>query len=87
MNKKNILTFIIVFLLLNFVISFFTKKDTGADLSIVGNFSISTTKTEYGLNEQVAVKIRNNTALEYKIANKCPAEPLEVKTIFNGQWT
>jgi YidC/Oxa1 family membrane protein insertase len=87
MNKKNIITFVVIFLLLNLVINFFTKKDDSGDLSKAGNFGIATTKNEYGLNEQVAVKIRNNTVAEYKIADKCPAAPLDVEVFLNGQWT
>jgi len=87
MNKKNILTFIIIFLALNLVINFFTKKDDSANLMKAGDFSIATTKTEYGQDEQVAVKIRNNTAVEYLIANKCPSAPLDIFTFNNNQWT
>ena len=86
MNKKNIITFIIVFLLLNFVISFFTKRDDSGELAKTGDFGIATTKKEYGQNEQVEVKIKNNTSATYKILNECPSEPLDVFNFRNGQW-
>jgi len=87
MNKKNILIFIIVFLLLNFAFSFCAKKDESSTMMQSGNFGIATTKKEYEEDEPVAIKIKNNTAEEYLIKNRCPAEPLEVSLFKNGKWT
>jgi YidC/Oxa1 family membrane protein insertase len=87
MNKKNILTFILIFLVLNFVVSFFTNKtDNSTTAAPASDFTVTTTKTEYGLHDLVGVKIKNNTANAATIKNKCPANPLEVSAYVNGQW-
>lgn len=87
MNKKNILTFVIVFLLLNFVLSFFKGHDESADIMKTGDFGIATTHKEYGLGDQIAVKIRNNTAADVVLKNECPGEPLDVLVFDNNNWT
>jgi YidC/Oxa1 family membrane protein insertase len=87
MNKKNILIFVIVFLLLNFAFSMCSKKDDSSTLMQTGNFGVATTKKEYEQDEQVAVKIKNNTAEDYLIKDRCPTEPLDVSRFENNQWT
>jgi YidC/Oxa1 family membrane protein insertase len=87
MNKKNILTFVVIFLVLNFVLSFFGKKDNNTAAAPAGNFSVTTTKSEYSLHDLVGVKIKNNTASQATIKNECPNEPLTVETSLNAQWT
>jgi len=86
MNKKNILTFVIVFLLLNFIISTCSQQNNTVPV-INGDFAVTTTRNNYEQDELVGVKIKNNTKENFIIKNRCPSEPLEVKKLKNGQWT
>jgi len=87
MNKKNILIFVIVFLLLNFIISMCSKQGANTAPLTTGDFAVATTKTDYEQDQLVGVKIKNNTKEDYVIKDKCPSEPLEVQRLENGQWT
>ncbi len=85
MNKKNILTFVIVFLLLNFILSYFSPSP-GTDTLAQGDFGIQTVKKEWAENEIIDVKIKNNTQASVVIKNECPEEPLKVLLKKGGNW-
>lgn len=86
MNKKSILTFIVVFLIINFAINFFYRGNDVASPLNTGNFGIETTKKEYGQDDLVEVKIKNNTKSNATIANECPSEPLSITTYKDNVW-
>lgn len=87
MNKKSILTFIVVFLIINFAFNFFNRGNDAASPLNTGNYGIETTKKEYGQNDAIEVKIKNNTKSKATIANDCPSEPLNVSTYKDNAWT
>jgi len=86
MNKKSILTFIVVFLVINFIFNYFFhgSDSTPTDTS---NYTIATSKKEYGQDDLVEVKIKNNTKTQATVTNDCPAEPLSVSAYVNNAWT
>ncbi len=86
MNKKNIITFIIIFIVLDLAFNFFFHKDDSGTTVKTGSITVTTTKTEYELNEQVAVKIKNDTAAAYTLPSNCPSAPLEVEDYINNAW-
>lgn len=85
MNKKNILTFIIIFLALNFIFSLFNKPPTNETKS--DEISLQTVHKEFGLGDLVTAEFINNTSQTYILKNTCPNEPLEVLAWENGQWS
>jgi YidC/Oxa1 family membrane protein insertase len=85
-NKRTILTFVVVFLAVQFIFSFFGKGQS-AETVKTGNFIATTTKTEYGLHDVIEVKIKNDTETAAVIKSKCPSEPLNAYTLLNNEWT
>lgn len=86
MNKKNILNYIIIFLLTYIVLSFFFQGGEGEVSATGADFDISTNK-EYGQSEVVSINIKNNTEFEALIKNECPNEPLNAFKKEKGEWT
>ncbi len=84
LNKllKNLLIFLLFFLVLNTAFSFFNKKDGIID----NNVTISTTKDEYAVRKTVTVEITNGTGLPIVFANNCPNQPLRVYKKENNKW-
>ncbi len=83
--KKNILTFLVVFLALNLILSFFTRPQSQDEIKS-GEIGISLSKNSYDLHDQVSVDIKNNTDKTATIKNECPEEPLDVLKYSNSQW-
>ncbi|MEK7544789.1 MAG: YidC/Oxa1 family membrane protein insertase [Patescibacteria group bacterium] len=87
MGKKilqNVLTFIVIFLVLNLVFSFFIEKEnpevkTGELAIIIGD-------KEYSRGAVMAADIINRTTQDIAIANECPGEPLNIYKYTNGNW-
>ena len=86
MKSKDLLTILIVLLLVNFLFSFFTGKQTTNDQTTTNSFIISSAHNEYALHDQISVKIKNNTSQAGVIKNTCPNPPLTVSTQVNNQW-
>lgn len=85
MNKKSILNFVIIFLLVYLGFTLFFNKNE--DKSVAANdFTLATTKQQYAENEVVDVKISNNTDQTATIKNDCPDEPFTVLFYKNNQW-
>jgi len=85
---KNILnqalTFLAIFLIINFIYNqFFASKNS--DIPKTG-IQFNTSKKEYGLNDVVSATVENYTDQAIIIKNPCPASPLIVQTLQNGQW-
>lgn len=86
MNKKNILTYVIIFLIIYFGMQLLMPKQENSELITGGDFVMSTTKKEFDQHQTVAVKIRNNSDQTVTIKNECPGEPLDVTQLSNGAW-
>lgn len=85
MNKNKFINFAITFLLVYLIVGFFTKGNTQQAVTN-GDVTLTTTKNEYGQDETVIVKIKNNTNKIATIKNDCPGEPLNVFANNQGQW-
>lgn len=81
---RNVITFLAIFLVVNFVFSKFIAPPT--QNTSAEPLKITTTKTEYGRNVLVGVTIENNTDKDITIPNDCPSEPLDVTKYVNNQW-
>ncbi|MFA5830170.1 MAG: YidC/Oxa1 family membrane protein insertase [Candidatus Gracilibacteria bacterium] len=89
MNKKtflkDILTVLVIFLALNYVLSFFSKGDQTPTVK-TGEIAIEM-KNQFDLGSIVEANITNNTDKTAIIKNECPQEPLNVLEYTNNQWT
>lgn len=85
---KNILnqalTFLAIFLIINFIYNQFFAPKT-SDIPKTG-VQFTTSKKEYGLNDVVSATVENFTDHNIVVKNPCPASPLLVQTLQNGQW-
>lgn len=81
---RNVITFLAIFLVVNFVFSKFIAPppQNGSSEPI----RITTNDTEYGRGALVTVTIENNTDKDITIPNDCPSEPLDVSKYTNNQW-
>ena len=86
MDKKKILHYVIIFLLVYVTMSFFFKPPAEDQTTSSGKFEIETINKEFPQQEIVTVKIKNNTDLKATIKNDCPEEPLTVKKRISGEW-
>jgi hypothetical protein len=86
MDKKKILNYIIIFLLVYITMSFFMKPGEDQNTPSGQDFDVATSKKEYGLNEIVDIKIKNNTEYDAIIKNECPQEPLNILKKQQGEW-
>ncbi|MFC1749811.1 YidC/Oxa1 family membrane protein insertase [Pseudomonadota bacterium] len=86
MDKKKILNFVIIFLLVYLIMSMFFKP--GGDNTEIADddIVITTIKREFSQNELVSVEISNTTDEEIEIKNECPKEPLDVFKYKKGEW-
>lgn len=85
MNKKNLLSYGLLFLGVYLILSLFLRPGeepapSGAD------FDIKTLKDNYRQNNEIAVEIKNNTSETAIIENNCPNEPLRVERKVAGEW-
>ncbi len=81
---RNVVTFLAIFLVVNFVFSKFIAPPT--QNASTEPLKITTTKTEYGRNTLVGATIENNTDKDITVPNDCPSEPLDVTKYVNNQW-
>lgn len=87
MGKKilqQVLTFILIFLVLNLVFSFFTKEENPGVKT--GELAILTTDKEYSKGALITAEIINKTAQDIVIPSECPGEPLNVYEYTNTNW-
>lgn len=82
---KNALLFIVVFLLINYILSTFQNKEEDLLLNS-GNLLFTTTNTEYSRRQIVTINMHNSTDQEITIPNQCPGEPFEVFRYENNSW-
>lgn len=87
MDKKKILNYVLIFLLVYLIMSFFFKP-SGENAEVADNdIVLKTTKREYGQNELISVEILNTTDRAFTLTSECPKEPLNVYTYKQGEWT
>ena len=80
---SNILKFLAIFLIVNYVYGiFFNKPQERASELVV----IETNDSEYGKDALVSVTIRNNSNAALEVANDCPGEPFDVLVYSEGVW-
>lgn len=75
MNKKNILTWGLFFLVFFLLAQQFSKKPAPSSASPI---VIEASQREYAADEEVIVKIQNNTDQPITLPAHCPGNPLEV---------
>lgn len=80
MNKnKKIITWALFFLASFAILQFFTKKQSTEPQELAKTpVAIEAMKTEYTSEEEVIVKIRNNTESKITLPSNCPKNPLKV---------
>lgn len=82
---KNVLLFLIIFLVLNYLLS--SCQNDEELVSQEGNFVFVTTKTEYSRTKTVTLEIENHTENTVTIPNECPDEPFNVYRYEKNDWT
>lgn len=79
----NILKFLVIFLIINYVYTaFFAKPQPSSSEPVV----VAISDDEYGRDAPVSVTIENNTNADIVIPTGCPGEPLDVYTYTEGTW-
>jgi len=81
---KNILTFVIIFLIVNLVFNFFFKPNPQEQ--VPDTVTVTPTHTDFELGTAVTMDVKNNTQSPITIKNTCPNEPLNVLEKQNGTW-
>lgn len=84
--KKNLLTFLVIFLALNLIVSIFFKPGQDQNELKAGEIGMTLSKKDFDLYDLVSVDIKNNTTQAITIKNECPQEPLEVFKYENNEW-
>ncbi|MFA6305191.1 MAG: YidC/Oxa1 family membrane protein insertase [Candidatus Gracilibacteria bacterium] len=82
---KNVLIFLIVFLVVNYAINLFKGEKVPED-TIQNTVVVTTTDNEYSRRDIVTVKIKNNTSSAITIPNRCPSEPFDTFRNESGEW-
>ncbi len=80
---QNILTFVIVFLIVNMIVSFFFPNN---QTQAQNNVTLAPTHADYEMGTTVTADLQNNTQVPLTLKNNCPNEPLNVLEQINGQW-
>ena len=90
MNKnsllKNILLFLVVFLVLNFVFKSCQPSEEQQSALTQQDIGFVTDDTSYSRNKNVTVEIQNNTDQKIIVPQDCPGEPFDVFHYENGGW-
>lgn len=84
MNKKNILNFIIIFLLVYLSFQLFFNQNQSK--TVPTDIAITSTKQQFSNNETIAVKIANHSDAPLTLHDDCPREPFTVLFYKNGEW-
>lgn len=80
MKKKNILIWVLFFLIFFSIAQLFTKKEAPVAVpgAKVDALTVTPSKKEFATGEEVIVALKNNTALPITIPSACPKNPLRV---------
>lgn len=82
---KNILFFLIIFLIVNYFLNSFKSKDEVTNQS-QNTIIFTTTETQYSRRDIVTVQIKNDTKENIILPNRCPREPFDVYRFENNAW-
>ncbi len=82
---KNVLTFLIIFMVINYVFQSFQKKDQQINTN-PGSITFLTTSNEFSRRGEVMVEILNDSKETLTIPNGCPGEPFDVYRFENNNW-
>jgi YidC/Oxa1 family membrane protein insertase len=82
---KNVLIFLVIFLIVNFITQSCQKKNTQVN-SNPGGITILTTSGEFSRREDITINILNDSKEVITIPNECPAEPFDVFKFENNNW-
>ena len=82
---KQTLVFLVIFLVINYIFSFFNNPEKEA-LEQSGNLVFITSDDNYSRSQIVTLEIDNNTKEEITIPNECPNEPFKVYRYQNNEW-
>ena len=80
---QNLLTFAIIFLVVNLIIGFFFPQTPPQNQN---NIVLTPTKTSFEMGTTVTADLQNNTQSIVTLKNNCPKEPLTVLGQLNGAW-
>lgn len=81
---KQTLIFLVIFLIINYIFSFFSSPEK--EVAESGNLVFITTDTEYSRSSIVTLEIKNNTKEDILIPSECPNEPFNVYRYENNEW-
>jgi YidC/Oxa1 family membrane protein insertase len=83
-HLQNILSFVVIFLIVNMVISFFFPQNKEADVQ--NTVTLVPIHKDFEVGGTVSVELKNNTQTPVTLKNRCPDEPLTVLKEQDGQW-
>lgn len=83
-HLQNILSFVVIFLIVNMVISFFFPQNKEADIQ--NTVTLVPIHKDFETGSTVSVELKNNTQTQVTVKNKCPGEPLTVLKEQDGKW-
>lgn len=79
MNKKNIITWVIFFLIFFAVSQYFGKQQAAPPPELTGTkIAVVPSKNEFVTGEEVIVRVRNNTDAAVTLPSNCPQNPFNV---------
>ncbi len=84
-HLQNILTFVIIFLIVNLVFSFFFKPGD-QNQQPQNTITLTPIHTDFEVGSTVSADLKNDTPNPITLKNNCPNEPLNVLEQVNGQW-
>ncbi len=82
---KNVLTFLIVFLIVNYIAQSCQNKATQLNTN-PGSITFTTTSSEFSRRENITVNIFNDSKETLTIPKECPGEPFNVYRFENNNW-
>ena len=81
---QNILSFVIIFLVVNLVINFFFKPNTQEEVQ--NTIVLTPIHNDFELGSAVSAELKNNPQSPVTLKNNCPNEPINVLKKENDQW-
>lgn len=82
---KNVLTFVIIFLIVNFIAQSCQNKSAELNKN-PGSVTFTTTSNEFSRREDISVNILNDSKETITLPNECPGEPFDVYKFENNNW-
>ncbi|MCX6735273.1 MAG: YidC/Oxa1 family membrane protein insertase [Candidatus Peregrinibacteria bacterium] len=82
---KNVLTFLIIFLIINYIAQSCQNKATQLNTN-PGSVTFTSTANEFSRREDITVNIFNDSKEAITIPKECPGEPFDVYRFENNNW-